>query len=70
MVTKIVKFNKLEFPRQIFDDAVEKCETEEEKAVRKFTIIDMFRYRVLRRRSVILAWIWLGSFLLLVFSLV
>ena len=59
VVTKIVKFNDLEFPRDIFDDVVEKNKTEEKNpASNKYTIIDLFRFRVLRKRSVILAWIW------------
>ena len=59
VVTKIVKFNNLEFPRDIFDDVVENNKTEErDPSSKKFTIIDLFRFRVLRKRSVILAWIW------------
>ncbi|XP_028415937.1 organic cation transporter protein-like [Dendronephthya gigantea] len=59
VVTRIVSFNKLEFPHQVFNDVVEKSTTEEKKfIVKKYTIIDMFRYRVLRKRSIILAWIW------------
>ncbi|XP_028407608.1 organic cation transporter protein-like isoform X1 [Dendronephthya gigantea] len=58
VVTRIVKFNNLEFPREIFDDVVEKSKTEKITVVKKYTIIDTFRYRVLRKRSIILAWIW------------
>ena len=59
VVTRIVKFNKLEFPRYIFDDIVEKNKIEETHvAGKKYTIVDLFRFRVLRKRSTILAWIW------------
>ena len=59
VVTRIVKFNDLEFPRNIFDDMVDKNKSEEKTPTsQKYTIIDLFRFRVLRKRSVILAWIW------------
>ena len=62
VVTRIVKFNDLEFPRDIFDDMAEKNKSEEKTATsKKYTIIDLFRFRVLRKRSVILAWIWFST---------
>jgi hypothetical protein len=59
VVTKIVKFNNIEFPGDVFDDIAEKNKNDEKTpASKKYTIIDLFRFRVLRKRSVILAWIW------------
>ncbi|CAB4010695.1 organic cation transporter -like, partial [Paramuricea clavata] len=63
VVIKIVKFNNLEFPQDIFDDTVEKNKADEKTPTdsKKYTIIDLFRFRVLRKRSVILACIWFST---------
>jgi hypothetical protein len=54
-----VKFNNLDFPQETFDNIAEKNQSEEKTPrSKKYTIIDLFRFRVLRKRSVILAWIW------------
>ena len=59
VVKRIAKFNKLPFPRDVFDEVMK--ESSENKVIepeRKYTMIDMFRFRVLRKRSIIMAWVW------------
>ncbi|XP_046854931.1 solute carrier family 22 member 5-like isoform X2 [Xenia sp. Carnegie-2017] len=63
VIRRIAKFNRLPFPRDIFDETVVENKSKESETAesRKYTFIDLFRFRVLRKRSIVMALIWFSS---------
>ena len=61
VVKRIATFNKRPFPEMEFSKAVE-CSTKSETNVEKsYTIVDLLRYPVLRKRSLILGLTWYAT---------
>lgn len=59
VVKRIASFNNIPFPEDVFNKVKEENkETLGSKPDKKYTIIDMFRLSGLRKRSVIMAWLW------------
>ena len=60
VVRNISTFNKISFPKDIFDKTVNEIEkTEANKSdIKSYTIADIFRSSVLRKRSLIMMVIW------------
>ena len=64
VVAKIATFNKRPFPREIFDKVAQNCmamDTTILKVNKNYTIVDIFKSSVLRRRSLIMALVWYVS---------
>ena len=61
VVTTISTFNKIPFPEETFDKAVTEVENSskmEQNNNRSYTILDIFRSSVLRKRSLIMMVVW------------
>ena len=59
VVKRIANFNNIPFPEDVFKNAAEENkEILGSKPDKKYTIIDMFRLSGLRKRSIIMAWVW------------
>ena len=61
VVRRIATFNKLPFPRDVFDKVAQnsmKTETKVSGSRKNYTILDIFRSSVLRKRCLILAIMW------------
>ncbi|CAB4023822.1 organic cation transporter -like [Paramuricea clavata] len=56
VVRNICSFNKIIFPRDIFDKTVNKIENKSD--IKNFTIVDIFKSSVLRKRSLIMMVVW------------
>ena len=61
VLERISDFNDLPFPREEFNKVIDnsnKAGTKAENVEKSYSIIDIFRSRVLRKRSIIVAFIW------------
>ena len=58
MVQRIATFNKQPFPEKEFNKVVESSRKLETNVEKSYTVLDLLRYPVLRKRSLILGLIW------------
>ena len=59
VVERITKFNKLSFPREIFDDIAHSMNDKDDlRSTRVYTFFDLLKSRELRKRLVIAAFVW------------
>lgn len=58
MVQRIATFNKRPLPEKEFNKAIESREKLETNDQKSYTIVDLLRYPVLRKRSLILGLAW------------
>jgi hypothetical protein len=61
VVRNISSFNKIPFPQEIFDKTVNENvqkTVENRSDIKSYTIVDIFRSSVLRKRSLIMMVIW------------
>ncbi|XP_046845860.1 organic cation transporter protein-like isoform X2 [Xenia sp. Carnegie-2017] len=59
VVERITKFNKLSFPREIFDDIAHFVNDKDDlRSTRVYTFFDLLKSRELRKRLVIAAFVW------------
>ena len=60
MVHRIAAFNKMPFPKDIFDETKDELEGKQasEAAMRSYTILAIFRSNVLRKRSLAMMVVW------------
>ena len=61
VIEKISDFNDLPFPREEFNKVVDnsnKTDAKTEDVGKSYSIIDIFRSSILRKRSIILACVW------------
>lgn len=61
VLERISSFNDLPFPREEFNSVVDnsnKAGKKTDNAEKSYSIIDIFRSRVLRKRSIIVGFIW------------
>ena len=63
VVRRISNFNKISFPKEVFDKTVAEITTtvKDTPATKSYTIADLFRISVLRKRSFILMVIWFST---------
>ncbi|XP_046845862.1 organic cation transporter protein-like isoform X1 [Xenia sp. Carnegie-2017] len=59
VVERITKFNKLRFPREIFDDVAHSVNDKDDlRSKRVYTFFDLLKSRELRKRLLIAAFVW------------
>jgi hypothetical protein len=58
VVQRIATFNKQPFPEKEFNKVVESSRKLETNVEKSYTVLDLLRYPVLRKRSLILGLIW------------
>jgi hypothetical protein len=61
VIQRISTYNKRAFPEKEFNKAVENSRKSETNVEKSYTILDLLRYPVLRRRSIILALTWYAT---------
>lgn len=65
VIDRISSFNSLPFPREEFNQVVDNSNKQDDKTddvQKSYNIIDIFRSSVLRKRSIILGFVWYVGF--------